>query len=119
MALEKIKKTTAGVDTKTNPALKLHEQIIIFMTTGQGQSDSDDDYLKKINSRLENIILAGGGHILCSPQILGKDMVSFTPTEINTEKERFKAMCFILRAEEIRYGDLLEELRKGVYRGRD
>ena len=89
------------------------------MTTRQGQSESDDDYLNKFNSILENMILAGGGHILCSPQIIGKDMVSCTPIEINTEKERFKAMCFILRADKIRYGDLLEELRKGVYIGRD
>ena len=65
------------------------------------------------------MILAGGGHILCSTQILGKDMASCTTVEINAEKERFKAMCFILRADKIRYGDLLEELRKGVYRGRD
>ena len=75
--------------------------------------------MNKFNSKLENMILAGGGNILCSPQILGIDMVSCTPMEINAEKERFKAMCFILRAGEIRYGDLLEELRKGVYRGRD
>ena len=65
------------------------------------------------------MILAGGGHILCSPQILGKEMVSCTPMEINTEKERLKAMYFILRAYEIRYGDLLEELRKGLYRDWD
>ena len=65
------------------------------------------------------MILAGGGHILCSPHILGKDMVSCTKMEINTEKERIKAMCFILRTDEICYGDILEELRKGVYRGRD
>ena len=89
------------------------------MTTRQGQSEKGDNYLNKFNSRLENMILAGGGHILCSPQILGKDMVSFTPMEINTEKERFKALCFILRADEICYGDILEQLRKGVYRGRD
>ena len=112
-------KTTAGVDTKANPAVKLHEEMLIFMTSRQGQSESDDDYLNKFNSRLENMILAGGGHILCSPQILGKDMVSCTPMEINTEKERLKAMYFISRANKIRYGDLLEELRKGVYRGWD
>ena len=95
------------MDTKANPALTIHEQMLIFVTMRQGQSESDDDYLKFFNSRLENMILAGGGHVLCSPQILGKDMVSCTPMEINTEKERFKAMCFILRAEKIRYGDLL------------
>ena len=89
------------------------------MTTRQGQSETGDNYLNKFNSRLENMILARGGHILCSPQIFGKDMVSCTTMEINKEKERFKAMCFILRADKIRYGDLLEELRKGVYRGRN
>ena len=116
--LEKIKKTTAGVDTKANPALTLHEQMLIFMTTRQGQSESDDDYLRKFNSRLKNMILAGGIHVLWSPQILGKDMISCTPMEINTEKERFKAMCFILRANKIGYSDILEELRRGVYRGK-
>ena len=65
------------------------------------------------------MILAEGAHILCSPQILGKYMIYCNTTEINTEKERFKAMCFILRADEICYGDLLEELWKVVYRGRD
>ena len=57
--------------------------------------------------------------MLCSQQILGKDMISCTAMEIITEKGIFKAMCFILRSDEICYGDLLEELRKGVYRGRD
>ena len=89
------------------------------MTTRKGQSETHDEYLNKFNSRLENMILAAGRHILCSTQILGKDMVSCTPVEINTEKERFKAICFILRADEIRYDDILEELRKGVYSGRD
>ena len=51
--LGEIKKTTAGVDTKANPVLTLHEQMLIFMTTRQGQSESDDDYLRKFNSRLE------------------------------------------------------------------
>ena len=56
--LKKIKKTTAGVDMKANPALTIFEQILIFMTTRQGQSESDDDYLNNFNSRLENMILA-------------------------------------------------------------
>ena len=49
------------------------------------------------------MILAGGRHILCSPKILGKYMASCTTVEIDAEKERFKAMCFILRADENRY----------------
>ena len=44
-----IKKTTAGVDTKANPTLTLHEKMLIFMTTREGQSESDDNYLKFFN----------------------------------------------------------------------
>ena len=47
--LKKIKKTTAGVDMKANPALTLHEQMLISMTTRQSQSESDDNYLNKFN----------------------------------------------------------------------
>ena len=63
---KKIKKTTGGVDTKANPALTLHEQMLIFKTKRQVQSELDDNYLEKFNSRLKDMILAGGGHILCS-----------------------------------------------------
>ena len=41
-------------------------------------------------------------------------MAYCTTVEIDGEKERFKAMCFVLRADETRYGDLLEEIRKGL-----
>ena len=33
--IKNIKKTTAGVDMKVNPALTLHEQMLISMTTRQ------------------------------------------------------------------------------------
>ena len=34
--LQKIKKTTVGVDKRANPYLTLHEKMIIFLTTNQG-----------------------------------------------------------------------------------
>ena len=52
--------------------------------------------------------LAGGTHILCSPQIIDKDLIQCTNTEINAEKDIFKAMCFVSRADESRYRDLVE-----------
>ena len=51
---------------------------------------------------------SGGAHVLCSPQIIGKDLSQFTTAEINVDKERFKTMCLVLRAYESRYKDLLE-----------
>ena len=105
--LQKIKKTNAGVDIKSNPALTLHEKIIILLTTNQGQTESNDDYLSKFTSRLENMNLDGGAHVLCSPKIIGKELSQCTTSEINAEKEIFKATCFILRAGKSRYGNLL------------
>ena len=79
----------------------------------------DDNYLSRFNSRLEKMNLAGGAHVLCIPQIIDKDLSQCTTAEINTQKEKFKATCFVLRAEKSCYVDLLEELRKELYKGRD
>ena len=62
---------------------------------------------------------AGGAHELCSPQIIVKYLIQCTTVEINAEKKIFKAVCFILISDESCYGYLVEELRKGVYKGRD
>ena len=63
---------------KANPDFTLHEKMMIFLTTNQGQTESDDDYLSNFNSRLENMNLAGGAHFLCIPQIIGKYLSQFT-----------------------------------------
>jgi len=49
--LEKLKAITAGVDTKSNPALTLHEQILTFFTMHQGSTESDDNYLTKFSEK--------------------------------------------------------------------
>ena len=72
--LQKIKKTTEGVYMKTNPALNFHEKMIIFLTTKQVQTESDDDYLSRFNSCLEKMNLAGGANLLCIPQIIDKKL---------------------------------------------
>ena len=61
------KRTTAGAYMKANTDLTLHEQMIIFLTTNQGQTESNDEYFSRFNSRLENMNLDGGAHVLCSP----------------------------------------------------
>lgn len=91
-----IKTVTAGVDLKANPALTLHEQMLLFSTTHQGQSESDDDYLVRFDARFQNMEMAGGEHLMISPQLLNKKLEDGSPDKIEKERERFKAMCFIL-----------------------
>jgi len=52
--LLKLKTFMAGVDPKVNAALTLHEQVIIFFNTRQGQNESDDDYLVFLTLELEH-----------------------------------------------------------------
>jgi hypothetical protein len=54
-----------------------------------------------------------------SPLILGSSIQDATLEKKATKKEEFLAMCFFIRADERRYGDLHEDLKKGVFRGRD
>ena len=49
----KVNTITAGLDTKDNPALTLHEQIMAFFTMIQVRKEADDDYLNRFNLRLE------------------------------------------------------------------
>ena len=117
--LKKLKKITAGVDAKANPVLVLHEQITSFFSLRQGNTEREDDYLVRFNGKLKSLEMMGGEHIFVSPIILGSTIDAATREAIAIQKEEFLAMCFFIRADERRYGDLQEDLKKGVFRGRD
>jgi len=63
--------------------------------------------------------MSEGAHVMCSPKILNKAIHEADSDEVEKETERFKAMCFLLRDDESRYRDLLEQSKKGVRKGRD
>ena len=70
--LKKAKKITAGVDTKANPALTLHEHMMAFFTMRQEWTEADDENRSRFNSRPQNMEMAGGENLLCSPQLMEK-----------------------------------------------
>ena len=47
-----------------------------------------------------------------------KTLIDASEYEVNVEKERYKCMCFLIWSYEIRYGELLEVLKKVLYKGR-
>ena len=53
-------KITAGVDTKENPALTSHEQMMTFFTMRQEMMEVYDYYLNMSNSRLNKMEMYGG-----------------------------------------------------------
>ena len=116
---EKVKKVVSGLDTKVNLRVSLHSTMIIFLLTKQQPNESNSAFLTRFKSMAQTLTIAGGEHILVSTDMLGKDLSGATADEIRDEKERFLAMCFILRSDEGRYKNLLNDLKSSANRGRD
>jgi len=70
----KMKVITTRVDLKANPVLSFHEQILMFFTTRQGDTESNDDYLSHFNSRCQSMEMSRRSHFLCSLKLLGKEV---------------------------------------------
>ena len=51
--------------------------------------------------------MSGGEHLLYSPQIMDKPLNHLFEYDVNVEKERFRAICFLLQSDKTRYGELL------------
>ena len=73
----------------------------------------------RFNAKQKNLEMMGGEHIFLSPLILGSDTGVASTEDKAKEKESFLAMCYFMRADQRRYGELQEELKKGVFRCRD
>jgi len=71
----------------------------------------------RFTAKAMNLELSKGKHIFCSPQLLKKKVHVAAPDKVEKKAERFRAMCFMLHADEARYRDLQEELKQGVYKG--
>jgi len=117
--LQKLRVLTAGVDTAANPSFSLNEQILFFFNTRQGQNESDDDYLMRFNSRTHVLEMSGRDHMFLSEKVLGKAINTASDIEIAESREKFRVMCFLQRADKGRYGELLDDLKKGMFVGRD
>ena len=51
-------------------ALLIFNALKAFVNMRQGNNESDDSLLKRAKSAVETLVLAGGRHVLCSPDIM-------------------------------------------------
>ena len=116
---KKVKMIVSGLDTKVNLRVSLHTAMLNYMLMKQYPNETNDTYLTRFRLMTETLKLAGGGHILVSETLLEKKIEDATPSEIDAEKEKFMAVCFILRSDTDRYGKLLDDLKSSANRGRD
>ena len=67
--LKNLKKVSTGIDSLGNKHVNYFNAIKYFVNIRQGSLEGDDSYIKRTRSEIENLILAGGFHMLCSPCI--------------------------------------------------
>ena len=118
--LEELNKITTGIDTFSNKHLTLLNAIKSFVNMKQGQQESDDSFLKRTKAMVETLKLAGGGHILYSPQ-LSTALSPHSPSE-DEKREEVDRMCavhLLQAADPHRYRSLNEELLHASYVGRN
>ena len=118
--LQKSKLVSAGVDGKANKHYTFVLALSNFCSLQQGPTESNDSFRKRVDSAALTLGLAGGSHVLCSPDlIVTEDESNVTAKEIEIEVEKVKAMVMLLKSDPARYGTLHEDLCQSVYRGRD
>ena len=118
--LEKTNLVSAGVDEKANKYCTLIRAITAFATMRQGPTEPNNSFRKRVEANATTLELSGGAHIMYSPQIsTAQDAKNPKEEETKVEKDRFKAVIMILRADPARYSSLQESLFEGVYKGRD
>ena len=118
--LERVKLISAGVDGRSNKHAILIKSLTSLCNIKQGAHESNDSFRKRIDAYALTLSLTSGDHVMCSPDLMvAQKKEKPTDAEKEAEKEKFKAMLMILRADPGRFGALQESLFEGVYKGRD
>jgi hypothetical protein len=117
--LTELKRETAGIDAMGNKHVNYIKALRATLNLRQGNDESDEKYLKRMNASVEVLKLAGGGHVLASPDLI--DMSGLTPTkqEESIESEKFLGALLLLNANPSRYASLNKELVHSAQLGID
>ena len=76
----------SGLDTKVNLRVSLHDVIINFMLLKQFGNETNKAYHSRFKSMLETLKIAGGKHILISPEMLGMKIDAASNLQLREEK---------------------------------
>ena len=66
--------------------------------------------MTKFKSKVETLKFAGGDNMLVSEALLGMEIRNATVAQIKVEREKFLAVCYIMRSDKGHYKKLLDDL---------
>ena len=117
--LKELKRETDGTDSLGNPCLNLIRAMKSLVNMKQGQDESDDDHVKRMNANYEALKLAGGEHVAKSPELMTKAGTTVTKKEEEAEKEKFLAVLLLINSDPNRHSALNKELVHSSQLGND
>ena len=84
---------STGIYSLVNKRVNYFNYLKSFVNTRQGTLEGDDDYIKQEKLEIETLILAGGSHVFCSPEIMeASDKAKSTEKETTGEEEKISAI---------------------------
>ena len=81
-----VKKITSGIDNRDNKQFMLHKSLISFFTIRQGEIESNNSFLNRFKSNVQNLELVGGSNFLYIIEHL-----ELSDGEVVTDADRKKA----------------------------
>ena len=70
--LEKLQKETAGLDSLGNKHVNLIKALKAMLELQQGETEGNDNYVRRLKASVEAPNLTGGGHVMISPDLIVK-----------------------------------------------
>ena len=68
--LKNLKTVFTGIDSLGNKLVNYFNALKYFVNMRQGPLEGNSGYIKQARSEIENLILVGGRHVMCSPDIM-------------------------------------------------
>ena len=100
--IHKVKVIVLGMNTKFNKRVTMHSAMMSLMLMKYHDNETNATCLTRFKSMAQTLTIAGRAHILVSKTMLDKNEIEdTTENEIENERKKFLAMCFILRRSEL------------------
>jgi hypothetical protein len=117
--LTELKRETAGIDAMGNTHVNYIKALRATLNLCQGNDESDEKYLKRMNASVEALKLAGSSHVLASPDLIEMSGLNPTKQEEGIESKKFLGVLLLLNADPSRYASLNKELVHSAQLGID
>ena len=108
---------TTGIGIKLNKSASLYHVIRGLVNTKQGEAEPNNAFKLHFESVYDTMELACGDNIPCKKQIT-KNGSQASMKEKQAQIYQMKAVCFLLSADQKRYGFLFKKLRGGENLGK-